>query len=191
MKTDAIKTFLVFIAFAAVICAVLPGCSKVGEEETVGDNAGECYRQAVAYKQMERYPEAVKALNQAIRIKPAYAKAYYCLGTVYVKMRRYPEAVEAFKQAISIKPDYTKAYYELGEAYNKLRRYGEAVEVFKRAVQIKPAYAKAHYGLGLAYLRLGDADSAMKEYDILDEIDGGRASKLFNLIQDKEPGIKK
>ena len=41
---------------------------------------------AMAYDQLARYPEAIKAYRQAIRIKPNYAEARCGLGIVYSMM---------------------------------------------------------------------------------------------------------
>ncbi|MGB3088148.1 MAG: tetratricopeptide repeat-containing serine protease family protein [Phycisphaerae bacterium] len=95
---------------------------------------------------------AVEAYQAAIRLKPDFAGAYYCLGASYAEMGRWAEAVEAYKTSIRLKPDDAKAYSNLGSAYIQMRRPAEAVAAFKTAIRLKPDFAEAYGGLGAVYI---------------------------------------
>jgi len=70
----------------------------------------------------------------------------------------------------------------MGLDYKKLERYEEAVEPLKEAIRINPKYATAHLNLSLVYYNLRNKDAAMKEYEILKELDGSLAEKIFEII---------
>jgi tetratricopeptide (TPR) repeat protein len=56
------------------------------------------------------------------------------------------------------------------------------VGAFKQAIKIKPDFAKAYFNLGITYVVLGDKDSALDQYKILEKIDKDLANKLFSKI---------
>jgi len=66
--------------------------------------------------------------------------------------------------------------------YNELKDYKKAVESYKQAILIQPGHTYAHYGLGMIYLVQGHRNSAVKEYEILKDLDRDTADKLFNTI---------
>ena len=134
------------------------------------------------YSRHERYTEAIDAFKEAIRISPDLADAHYNMGWAYYNLRRYDEAIEAYRQEICINPDFAEVHYNMGMIYGGLERYTEAIDAFKETIRISPDLAKAHYGLGLAYLSYGDNDSALGEYEILEDLDKDLANELFDLI---------
>ena len=134
------------------------------------------------FGELRRLNEAVEAYKQAIHIKPDYADAYYNLGVAYAKLGLLNGSVEAYKQATRIKIDYAEAYLNLGVAYAKLDRLIEAVQAYKQAIRIKPDYADAYLNLGIAYWFLDDKGAAMKQYNILKNLDLNMANQLFNII---------
>lgn len=135
-----------------------------------------------AYGNLGRYREAVEAYKQAILLDPNDAEAYSGLGAAYGFLGRLKEAIGAFQQAIQINPNDSNAHYNLGVAYKNLGRWRRAEEAYKEAIRIKPDYAEAHANLGEVYLKLGDRSSALKEYQILKNLDENLANTLFNLI---------
>jgi len=95
-------------------------------------------------------------------------------------LERYGEAVEELSKAIELRPSYAEAYNEMGYALHQLARYGEAIQKYQIAIKQKANYASAHYNLGMAYLAINDRNGALEQYRILERIDTGRATKLFN-----------
>src|SRR5690349_20497042 len=53
-----------------------------------------------------KYPEALNAYKQAVRLKPDMAEAHYSMGWIYNELNQYDQAVDALNQAIRYKPDY-------------------------------------------------------------------------------------
>jgi hypothetical protein len=144
--------------------------------------AKDFFNQGRALFKAEQYEKAVSALEQAIKIKPDFAQAYYILGWAYNKLRRYQEAAEAFRQAIKNKPDYVLAYAGQGWTFNQLGRYQESVELCKQAIRLKQNFSDAHYSLGVAYLALGHKGAAIEEYKRLQKLDPKLAEELFEKI---------
>ena len=53
--------------------------------------------------------EAIVQFQQAVHLKPTYAKAYKNLGIAYAKKGQFDQAIAAFQAALKAKPDYTEA----------------------------------------------------------------------------------
>lgn len=58
-----------------------------------------------------KYKEAFDALNQAIRLNPASAKAYNARGFTYYMVRSYDAALRDLDRAVSLDPKYQNAYH--------------------------------------------------------------------------------
>jgi tetratricopeptide (TPR) repeat protein len=59
---------------------------------------------------MGRYQQSIESFNQAIRITPDYAAAYFNLGIVYTSMGQTQRALESYDEAIRIMPNHANAY---------------------------------------------------------------------------------
>jgi len=56
-----------------------------------------------------QYPLAIENYNQAIRLKPDDAGAYYNKGLAYTDLGQFRRAIENLYKAIHLKPDYADA----------------------------------------------------------------------------------
>lgn len=56
-------------------------------------------------------------VQQALRIKPDYADAYFNLGKIHANRKEYPQAIQAYRTAITLDPYYRTAYTMLEILY--------------------------------------------------------------------------
>lgn len=118
----------------------------------------------VLYKNQERYDEAVRELQLAIRLKPDDADKYNNLGAVFLKLGFYERAIEQFKSAVKIQPNYAKAFYNLAYAYDEQGIYTNAIQEYRNAIRLNGDYAEAHSNLGLIYAKQGQFKEAINEF---------------------------
>ncbi len=117
----------------------------------------------------DRFPYAVKYLNEYIKRSPQPGTGYGLLSRVYLNMRSFDKAMEAGKIAVKHMPDNPYIWYNLGQAYlyqPKNTHVKEAVDALQRAVGFSPNWSNANFELGRAFARLGknaDAISAYRE----------------------------
>jgi tetratricopeptide (TPR) repeat protein len=135
----------------------------------------------VAYSNLNRYDDAIKAYRQALRIDPEYANAWVNLGVTYSNLNRYDDAIEAFRQALRIDPKDAGAWVNLGVAYRNLNRYDDAIEAYRQALRIDPKDAGAWVNLGVAYRNLNRYDDAIEAYRQALRIDPEYALAWYNL----------
>ena len=118
----------------------------------------------LAYCHLGRWPEAVKAFQQVLFLKPDSAPAFRHLGIVCNQMGNWKEAVRCFQQEILVKPENAEAYLNLGGMFAQVVNWQEAVQAFKRAVHANPDNAMAHQALGVTYGQLGQWRQAAEAF---------------------------
>jgi tetratricopeptide (TPR) repeat protein len=109
------------------------------------------------------YKNAIADYNQAIKLKPDYAEAYYNRGLTYNYQGNYTAAIADYNQAIKLKPDYAEAYNNRGLAYADQGNYTEAIADYNQAIKLKPDYAKVYNNRGLAYADQGNYTEAIAD----------------------------
>ena len=88
------------------------------------------------------------------------------------------------EQALQVHPDKVQDHYEVAIAYGKQGKHREAIKAFKEAILKNPDHAEAHYNLAITYLILKDRSSALREYNVLKNLDYEKAIQLFDLIHE-------
>lgn len=109
------------------------------------------------------FQQAIKELNEAIRIDPQNRRAIFRLGIIYFKTNDFKSAEEKFKEVINISPDCFDAYYNLGYIYNQEMRPQEAKQMLEKAVSLYADDFRAHFELAMAKKSAGDNQGARKE----------------------------
>ena len=118
----------------------------------------------LAYSQLERYDEAIDALQKSLIINPRNAGCHYDLGLVFFRKKEYDNAVKLLKEAVSIDPILAKAYLQLGITYQKQGCTKEALDAFKKVTHIQPANAQAYKEMGGCYMSLERYEEAMEAF---------------------------
>lgn len=94
-------------------------------------NAPAHYYLAETLRNLGLFTEAVVTLNQAVALKPNYAKAYYLRGTVWMLKDEYKLAADDFSLAIKYDSSIADAYYMRAQALEKLGLYKRALADLK------------------------------------------------------------
>ncbi len=117
------------------------------------------------YRDAKQFKEAIAAYDNAIRLDPQYAIAYYNRGTAYYNLQEYSRAIEDFDRAIALDPNDTFSYIGLGSLYYKLKEYQRAKMDFDRAILLNPQNADAYNRRGNVYVALQEFQKAITDYD--------------------------
>ena len=109
--------------------------------------------------------DALKALDEGIRLDPGSALIYDLRGVVNAMAGR-PEAAEAdFRRAKETAPLFADVLCNLGLLQLQNGEWDEAVELLGAAIGLAPDFAVAYNGRGVAYLQVGDSDRALNDLD--------------------------
>jgi serine/threonine protein kinase/tetratricopeptide (TPR) repeat protein/DNA-binding beta-propeller fold protein YncE len=105
---------------------------------------------AVIYSARRQCDKALPYLDQAIRLDPAFSRAYETRGVAHFELADLDKAIEDYGQVIKLKPDDSYAYERRAWAPNML---GD----FEGTVEINPKL--------FAYRQLADAHKGLKQWD--------------------------
>lgn len=75
---------------------------------------------AAAYSRLEKHLEAINDCKEAIKLDPAYGKAYGRLGIAYSNLNRYEDARKAYLTALKYDPGNTMIETNLKLAEERL-----------------------------------------------------------------------
>jgi tetratricopeptide (TPR) repeat protein len=126
--------------------------------------------------------ETIYHCLEAIRIKPKYTKALYCLGIALCETGRIDEAIVYYKKAVEIDPYFYDARANLalalaakgdsaanhinkGHALIIQGRPSEAAAHLMQALWLDPNSAEAHYYLGQLKMEAGKIDEAIPHFE--------------------------
>lgn len=99
---------------------------------------------ASALLKAKSFDKAIDHYNEAIRINPVYAHAYYNRGIAYYTAGQKMRALDDFKSARDMIPkiiDYASVFSNIGVVYTDLGQYQLAIDHFNEAIRLDP-YAK-------------------------------------------------
>ena len=124
---------------------------------------------------------AIEYYQQAIFIKPDYAKAHFNLAITLQELEKITEAIKSYNNAIKYDNQSAEAYNNLGNLYKELGQNDDAIDCFKSAVEINSKYIEANYSLALTLHDKGMLKEAIKSYQIVVEGNSEFSEAWFNL----------
>ena len=122
------------------------------------------YELGVFYYLRQRYAEAAKQFEQALKITPDNALVHAALGGVLQPLASDAAAEKHLSYSIDLQPSYA-AYTNLGALYYRQRRWAESAAVTTKALQINGSDWRAWSNLAIAYEwmnRKREADEASR-----------------------------
>jgi tetratricopeptide (TPR) repeat protein len=87
---------------------------------------------------MQRYREARKSFERAVRFNQDFADAYNNLGVVMYETKKYGAAVKEYEKAIAKDSTSASFFSNLGAAYFSKREFERAVIAYQRALELDP-----------------------------------------------------
>ncbi|MHA7841420.1 MAG: tetratricopeptide repeat protein, partial [Gammaproteobacteria bacterium] len=123
---------------------------------------------------------AIEDYDEALRLDPKYALAYFNRGFAKRFLGRYDEAIRDYDEALRLDPEDALAYFYRGLAKVQLGRYAEAIEDYDEALRLDPKYALAYFNRGFAKRFLGRYDEAIRDYDEVLRLDSEDAWAYYS-----------
>ena len=112
-----IFTFILTILFFGIMAQENKPSEVLDTIKTVSaaDNqtAEKIYNQGIVLFQQGKYDEAIAQFNEAIKIKPNFAKAYINRATSKVEQKKYAESISDYNMAIMLEPS-AKSFFSRG-----------------------------------------------------------------------------
>jgi uncharacterized protein (TIGR02466 family) len=118
----------------------------------------------VAQEGQQKFAEAAKTYQQALKLDPSIAEVHFNLGSVYGHMGRIGEAMACYRKALSLKPNLDAAWFNLGHAHQEQSEYEDAAGCYRKAIGLQPGFFEAHSNLGVVLQKQGKLEEAAQSY---------------------------
>jgi tetratricopeptide (TPR) repeat protein len=128
----------------------------------------------IAYRQTD-IRAALQQAQKAVRVDPAFMKAYDQLGLCYEALDDFQSAIQAFRQAIQLNGKLPEPSpwppMNLGVLLLRMERLEEADAQLRESVRIQPDFPVAHYRLGQVLEKEDRYQEAIAELERAAELD--------------------
>ncbi len=100
-------------------------------------------------------------IDEALRLDPACAPAWYQRGELLAACFDLPGAADAYARAAALLPKDFAAHYQLGRCYVQLNRYHEARGPLEQAVALLPQHLQANTLYAAVLGQIGETERAV------------------------------
>ncbi|MFY9558672.1 MAG: tetratricopeptide repeat protein [Terriglobales bacterium] len=130
---------------------------------------------------LQRYRQARKNFERAIKADRTHADAYNNLGVVYYELRDYGRAIKNYEKAVALNAGAASYYSNLGAAYFSKKQFDKAALSYSKALELDPDVfertsragvqaqlpspedrARYDYVLAKLYAKMGVADRSLR-----------------------------
>src|SRR6266404_6358470 len=137
----------------------------------------------VAYMGQQRFGEAQKQFEGALKAQPDYALAKLNLGISLLSQQKSEDAKKALQEASEKLPRDPYAWYNLGLVYKDVGEQGKAIAAFQRVSEIAPSEPDAFYFIGYLNTQLQKYDAAIAAFQSALAVFPFHASAEFGLAR--------
>ena len=120
------------------------------------------YNLGVALAELQRFPEAIAELKEAVSLDPESVDARVQLGLV-MSQNDPAGAANIFRALVRRDPKFAEGHNNLGLVLLQSGDLAKAEAEFAEAIRLKPEFAEAHYNLALAFRQQGKESEAQRE----------------------------
>lgn len=115
--------------------------------------------------------KAIQYFKRALDIHPNFVQALSNLGAALNKNSQYRQALPHLKRAIDLDPEFAVAFFNLGNSHFGLDKFKEAEEAFNTARTRGVDFLSLHWKLHEIYLKTGRQKEAVRELELIIEMD--------------------
>jgi len=137
----------------------------------------------VAYMGQQRFAEAQKQFEAALKAQPGYALAKLNLGIALIAQQKSEEAKAALLEATAKLPNDPFGWYNLGLVYKDTAEHEKAIDAFQHVTKLAPNEPDAFYFIGYLNTQLQKYDGAIAAYKSALAIFPYHASAEFGLAK--------
>ncbi|MCD6069054.1 MAG: hypothetical protein K0S33_3880 [Bacteroidetes bacterium] len=183
IKLDSLKPEYFILLSDAYFAANQTRYSKETLERCVKANPGSIeanLKLAELYFYVKKYEDAIKHINNALKVNENTAKGYFLKGMCYKELGDTGLAVSSFQTTVEQDNEYFDAYIELGTLLTA-KKNPLAVEYLKTALKMQPENKDVVYNIGMYYQQMKNYKTAMETYKALLAKDANYKEAYYNM----------
>ena len=146
-------------------------------------------RAAHRYRSAGMLPEAIRAYQQLLELRPNAPNTWYNLARLQRQAREYDAALSAYQRALDTGLEAPEeAHLNRSVIYSDdLHRYPEAERELETALRLNPSYVPALFNLANLHEDLGRREAAAQAYQRILELEPGNLEALARSAQLQPP----
>lgn len=137
----------------------------------------------VAYMNQQRFAEAQKQFEAALKAQPGYTLAVLNMGVSLLSQQKSDEAKKVLIEATEQLPQDPYGWYNLGLVYKDTGEHEKAIDAFQHVTQIAPGEPDAFYFIGYLNTQLQKYDAAVAAFQSALSVFPFHASAEFGLAK--------
>lgn len=137
-----------------------------------------------AYGELRRYPEAIEAYRQNLRVDPTDSYAYNNLGNSYHALGRHREAMAAYHDAVRAEPSYLLAWRNLGQTFYELKGPAGVAQALQKLQGTDPVLAEAWRHLAATYTLARNGRVEQQAIQVLRKLSPMQRERMFSILLD-------
>src|SRR5262249_46104274 len=139
------------------------------------------WRFSDVYYRLERFDDALRALDLLEKRAPGDPRLDQNRGQVYVVKGNFDLALQAFKKCIEKLPKNAPAYFELGKIYYQRNELEASQKALREAVRLDPDQPEYFLKLGQVCLALGQTEEAIERLTRVERLDPALSQTYYAL----------
>ncbi len=159
--------------------------------QTPGQGAAQ--QEELVNQRKEYLQTAVDRLREAIDLKSDYSAARFLLAATYQRLGNLEQAITQTEQIVNQNRFDPNVWFQLGLYQYQAEQYNNAKDSLEQAVSLADdQFANARYYLGLSYAELGNTESAVNEFETLQENnpDNQLVSNILTNLREGNPPLQ-
>jgi len=98
-------------------------------------------------KDMGRFPEAVRVLQEGIALDPDRTDLYNLSGFCYFQLKEHEKAIDQFRAVLKLDPTSAIDYANIGSNYREMKNTAKAIQYYEMALELDPSIEFARTNL--------------------------------------------
>ncbi len=131
-------------------------------------------RSALFLNNLNQPKQAIKVLDDAIKLNQTEPALFYNRGTAFIKTSDWKKAKKDFDTTLSLKPDYVEGYLNRGIVSLNLKDNDAALADFNRGIQLNSRIPNLYRARAIVYKLKGNAQLAQADDIRAAQIEGGQ-----------------
>jgi tetratricopeptide (TPR) repeat protein len=142
-----------------VIADDLEDCLRPGKPgKTAFQNALKAWNRGNSCAYAREYDRAIKAYDQAIKLRPEFFEAYANRAAAFAEKGDYARTIADTSECIRINAEYAECWVNRGVSYSEMGDLDRALSDLNEAIRLRPKFAEA-------YVNRSAIRSQMRDYE--------------------------
>ena len=157
-----------------------PSDVSIHEEDTLDQRdfqRYDLYRKGVNSMSNEKFEDAIRSFELALRLDPKYVDAWVKKGYAHFHLGEYNSAILSYDKALQVDVNNVEPWNLKGLAYYKLKNYDKAISACEKAIDVNPNDAMVWYNYACYLVLIGRIDEGLEALKRSIEIDISYARK--------------